>query len=91
MLTSAGIYIRKLGIRVSHHRSPRASLPSDSYHFTVFIMSFFFAESQFGIANELSHFFLFVYGWLALEPCCTVRLSNSLLYVLVLMLVSAKV
>jgi hypothetical protein len=64
--------------------SLRLILPSSSCHF-------FFAESQYGIANELSHFFLFVYGWLALQPCCTVRFPNSLLYVLIPMLVSAEV
>ena len=62
MLTSAGIDIRHLGIRLPYHRSPRASHHYNSYHFTVFIMSFFFTESQYGIAKELSHFFLLVYG-----------------------------
>ena len=59
-----------------------AILPSSTCHF--------FSELQHGITNESSHFFLFVYGWVALQAYYTVRFVPPAMFSFT-MLVSAKV
>ena len=79
VLTSAGVRIRRLGIRLSYHRSPRASHPCDSCHLA-FLSCLFILESQYGITNESFRGFPLAYGWLAKRliyiVCCVNKLCT---------------